>query len=99
MPQATHGRLLVEQSIEGAQARSVTVNLAESPLGWLLARGLITQGQFDAGERLRADWERAKLAAPDNDVVGRRAGSSRTRGFGRRGRSDGRANRCQAPLQ
>ena len=61
MPQAKHGRLLVEQSIEGAQARSVTVNLAESPLGWLLARGLITQGQFDAGERLRADWERANL--------------------------------------
>jgi len=61
MPQATQGRLLVERSIEGAQARSVTVNLAESPLGWLLARGLITQGQFDAGERLRADWERANL--------------------------------------
>ena len=61
MPQATHGRPLVEQSIEGAQARSVSVNLAESPLGWLLARGLITQVQFDAGERLRNDWERANL--------------------------------------
>ncbi|NUR45663.1 MAG: hypothetical protein HOP91_05845 [Sphingomonas sp.] len=43
-------------------ARSVTVNLAESPLGWLFARGLITQRQFDAGERLRADWERAQLS-------------------------------------
>jgi len=43
-------------------ARSVTVNLAESPLGWLLSRGLITQRQFDAGERLRSDWERAQLA-------------------------------------
>lgn len=39
--------------------RSVTVNAAESPLGWLLARGLLTQRQYDAGERLRADWERA----------------------------------------
>ena len=43
-------------------ARSVTVNLAESPLGWLKARGLVTARQFDAGEQLRADWERACLA-------------------------------------
>jgi hypothetical protein len=43
-------------------ARSVTVNLAESPLGWLFARGLLSPVQFDAGERLRADWERAQLA-------------------------------------
>ena len=43
-------------------ARSVTYNAAESPLGWLLARGFVTQRQFDAGERLRADWERAQLA-------------------------------------
>ena len=42
--------------------RSVTVNLAESPLGWLKARGMISERQFDAGERLRADWERAQLA-------------------------------------
>jgi len=42
-------------------ARSVTVNLAESPLGWLRARGLVSQRQFDAGETLRADWERAQL--------------------------------------
>ncbi len=42
--------------------RSVTVNLAESPLGWLFARGLVTQRQFDAGERLRTDWERSQLA-------------------------------------
>ena len=43
-------------------ARSVTVNLAESPLGWLFSRGLVSRLQFDAGERLRADWERAQLA-------------------------------------
>jgi hypothetical protein len=41
--------------------RSVTVNLAESPLGWLRARGLVSAAQFDAGERLRADFERASL--------------------------------------
>jgi len=63
-------RLLREKAIEGevqlsggtAPKRSVTVNLAESPLGWLFARGLVSQRQFDAGERLRADWERAQLA-------------------------------------
>jgi hypothetical protein len=43
-------------------ARSVTVNLAESPLGWLHSRGFVTARQLDAGERLRADWERAQLA-------------------------------------
>ena len=65
-------RLLRERSLEGESVkgphkgarptRSVTVNLAESPLGWLLSRGLVTSRQFDAGERLRADWERAQLA-------------------------------------
>jgi hypothetical protein len=43
-------------------ARSVTINAAESPLGWLLARGLLSQRQYDAGERLRSDWERAQLS-------------------------------------
>ena len=43
--------------------RSVTVNLAESPLGWLFARGHIQRRQFDAGEKLRLDWERGQLAA------------------------------------
>lgn len=68
----TQPRLLSERSIEagvtgpeaagGRAVRSVTVNAAESPLGWLRARGLVTQRQFDAGERLRCDWERAQLA-------------------------------------
>lgn len=69
-PQA---RLLGERPIEtgiaveapadaGRPARSVMFNAAESPLGWLLARGLVTRRQYDAGERLRADWERAQLA-------------------------------------
>lgn len=44
-------------------ARTVTVNLAESPLGWLRARGLVSIRQFDAGEALRVDYERAQLGA------------------------------------
>ena len=42
--------------------RTVTVNMAESPLGWLHSRGHLDDRQFDAGERLRADYERAQLA-------------------------------------
>ena len=42
--------------------RSVTVNLAESPLSWLFARGHLSERQFAAGEQLRADWERAQLS-------------------------------------
>lgn len=74
MTECTNGRLMVERAIDdeeapkaksrrGRPARSVTVNLAESPLGWLHSRGLVTRRQFDAGERLRSDWERAQLSA------------------------------------
>jgi hypothetical protein len=42
--------------------RTVTVNLAESPIAWLHARGYLDDRLFDAGERLRADYERAQLA-------------------------------------
>ncbi|MES2493873.1 MAG: DUF6456 domain-containing protein [Pseudomonadota bacterium] len=42
--------------------RSVTVNVAESPLSWLHARGHLDDRQLDAGERLRQDWETAQLA-------------------------------------
>ena len=65
-------RLLAEQPLlrdgrertakRGAPAaRSMTVNLTESPLGWLKARGLVSARQFAAGETLRGDWERASL--------------------------------------
>ncbi|MDQ2878683.1 MAG: DUF6456 domain-containing protein [Pseudomonadota bacterium] len=65
-------RELVECEIDGQgillpntgkrkRRRSVTVNLAESPLGWLRARGLVDARQFEAGERLRADYETASL--------------------------------------
>lgn len=40
----------------------VTVNLAESPLGWLMRRGMVSVAQFDAGERLRGDFLRAGQA-------------------------------------
>lgn len=43
--------------------RVVTMNLAESPLSWLHARGLLSAAQLSAGERLRADYERAGLSA------------------------------------
>lgn len=43
-------------------ARHVTINLAESPLSWLHARGLISDRQVLAGEALRADFERAGLS-------------------------------------
>lgn len=42
--------------------RSVTVNVAESPLCWLHARGHLSDRLLDAGERLRCDYERAQLA-------------------------------------
>lgn len=65
-------RLLVERALPqdapvaapgrtARPARSVTVNLAESPLGWLRARGLIDERRFEAGERLRGDWTVAGL--------------------------------------
>jgi hypothetical protein len=43
--------------------RTVTVNLAESPLSWLHARGHLDDRLFTAGERLRDDYERAQLSA------------------------------------
>nr|WP_183933915.1 DUF6456 domain-containing protein [Sphingomicrobium lutaoense] len=62
--------MLEERAIEGetvggrrrARARSVTVNRLESPLGWLHSRGHISDRQYDAGERLRSDWERSQLS-------------------------------------
>ena len=65
-------RLMVERAVAGdprvrcqtraaRPARSVSVNLAESPLGWLRSRGHVSGRQFDAGERLRWDYERAEL--------------------------------------
>lgn len=61
-------RELVERSIEDGRVsertssgRRVSVNIAESPLAWLRARGRVDARQFEAGERLRADYETAAL--------------------------------------
>jgi hypothetical protein len=65
-------RLLVERPLpqdgrernakgKAPPARSVTVNLAESPLGWLRARGLVTERQYEAGDWLRREWELAQM--------------------------------------
>lgn len=65
-------RELVERRLErervspdapGRGQRSVTVNVAESPLSWLRSRGLVNARQSEAGERLRGDYERAALGA------------------------------------
>jgi Domain of unknown function (DUF6456) len=41
--------------------RTFAVNVAESPLSWLRARNLVDARQFEAGERLRGDYEMASL--------------------------------------
>ncbi|TPG20337.1 hypothetical protein EAH87_07435 [Sphingomonas koreensis] len=54
-------RGVIGSSGKGARRRSVTVNLAESPLSWLKARGKVDARQYEAGERLRGDYETASL--------------------------------------
>ncbi len=52
-------RMLATRRLSPADAvdrRTVTVNLAESPLAWLARRGMVTQRQFAASERLRNDF-------------------------------------------
>lgn len=63
MRQVLAERTLVQPRDDGARRarRSVTVNLAESPLGWLRSRGLVDAREFEAGERLRGDYETAQL--------------------------------------
>jgi hypothetical protein len=51
------------KSGERRPTRSVTVNLAESPLVWLHARGHLSDRLLDAGEALRVDYERSQLSA------------------------------------
>jgi len=64
-------RELVEHPLPGSahsapspkSTRTVTVNLAESPLSWLHARGHLTDRQMLAGETLRRDYETAAIGA------------------------------------
>lgn len=54
----------IEPGKTGPQVmRHVTVHVGESPIAWLASRGHLTDAQLRAGERLRADYERAGLAA------------------------------------
>lgn len=61
----------VRQSVDGAcgEKQAVEINRAESPLAWLRARKdvegspLLSEEQFDAGERLRRDFESAQMRA------------------------------------
>jgi hypothetical protein len=64
-------QILVERELDGSGPlatpprpgrRRVTVNLTESPLSWLHARGHLSDAQLAAGECLRRDFERAQLA-------------------------------------
>jgi len=64
VPPAGPNRLLATRQLPPSlrlDRAVVTVNLAESPLGWLVRRGMVSARQFEAGERLRADYERAQL--------------------------------------
>lgn len=61
-PNRKIGRRVLAPS-DAVDRRVVAVNLMESPLAWLAARGHLTPVQVAAGERLRADHGRAGLGA------------------------------------
>lgn len=64
-PPQPNNRLLAERRLAPADAidrMRVLANLAESPLAWLVRRGHVTARQFNAGERIRGDFQRASLA-------------------------------------
>ena len=61
----TANRLLTQRRLAPGDAVDrvlVTVNLAESPLAWLVRRGMVNAAQFAASERLRGDFMRAGQA-------------------------------------
>lgn len=57
------GMQFVQQMIEdpAGQMQSVAVNMGESPLAWLHARGHLSERHYRAGDMLRTDWEKAGL--------------------------------------
>ena len=69
--------------VGGRARRTVVVNMREHAIGWLYHRTLITDTQFAAAEKLRADYERAGLVrmsmmqwTKTADKTSRRAGAS-----------------------
>lgn len=64
-----HSSAIQEQGSTGVRPGAERSNLAESPLAWLRqrrdksGRPLISQAQFEAGERLRSDFERGSMMA------------------------------------
>ena len=65
-PRPLAERALPDPQFDGSKSkrprRTVTVNLAESPLAWLHTYGHLTDRQFLAGEKLRSDFENGGLA-------------------------------------
>jgi hypothetical protein len=83
MPKHTDPRPLIERGIgqesgRTRSTRSVTVNLAESPLAWLHARGHLSDRQLLAGEKLRYDYEAACIG-PKITMSWENFSASRTR--------------------
>ena len=79
-----------------ARRRSVTVNLAESPLGWLHAHGHLEDRLFDAGERLRTDYETAQISPGVTmrwQALAERAPARRAPALRRRDRGGGQGSR------
>jgi Domain of unknown function (DUF6456) len=62
LPRAGNPRKSASRT-DAASERSVQINLAESPLGWLRARGYLSERLFSAGEHLRTDYNRAGLTS------------------------------------
>jgi len=64
-PPISRSNVHVDQMVEDPEGKmqQVRVNLGESPLSWLRARGHVSERLFLAGERLRQDWELAGLGA------------------------------------
>src|SRR3972149_4283671 len=77
-------RTVSDREVDGARRR-VLVNEAESPLGWLKSRKdrngrpLITDHQYQAGERLRADYWFAHLSPRVTSTWSALAPSERSR--------------------
>jgi hypothetical protein len=61
MRKPAKGRIEPRVRVLDGRAQRVTVALDEGPLSWLANRGMITWRQFEAGDRLRTDYERAAI--------------------------------------